>query len=89
MATRISILGISGSGRKESFNTALLEEAKRLLPDGATLDTVDVSTFPLYNQDLESSVPRAVLEFKMKIQKADAILFATPEPRASSNAPGV
>jgi chromate reductase len=79
MATRISILGISGSGRKETFNTALLEEAKRLLPEGATLDTVDVSTFPLYNQDLESSVPRAVQDFKVKIQRADAVLFATPE----------
>src|SRR5215831_11558453 len=76
---RIKIVGISGSGRKGSYNTALLEEAKTLVPDGAVLETFDVSNFPLYNQDLEKSLPPTVKEFKRKIREADAILFATPE----------
>jgi len=79
MANLVRILGISGSGRKQSYNNALLEEAKRLILEGMRLDIVDVSTFPLFNQDLESSVPTAVQEFKEKIRQADAVLFATPE----------
>ena len=31
-ASKVAILGISGSGRKRSYNSALLEAAKQLLP---------------------------------------------------------
>src|SRR6059058_1996124 len=77
--SKLAILGISGSGRKRSFNTALLEAAKQLLPQNATLEVVDVSRLPLYNQDLEHEMPEEVKELKKKILGADAILFATPE----------
>jgi len=77
--SKLAILGISGSGRKRSFNTALLEAAKQLLPQNATLEIVDVSKLPLYNQDLEHEMPEEVKELKKKIRTADAILIATPE----------
>src|SRR5438876_11449305 len=76
--SKVAILAISGSGRKRSFNSALLEAAKQLLPENATLEVVDVSRLPLYNQDLEHDMPEEVKEFKKKIRGADAILFATP-----------
>ena len=75
----LRILGISGSGRKRSYNTALLEAAKELVPGNVVLEIYDVSRFPLYNQDLESNMPEQVKEFKRKIRAADAILIATPE----------
>ena len=75
----IRILAISGSGRKGSYNTALLDAAKTLAPDDAIVETYDVSKFPLFNEDLEGSMPERVREFKQKIDQADAILFATPE----------
>ena len=75
----LRILGISGSARKNSFNTALLEAAKALVPPGVILETFDVSGLPLFNQDLETEPPRIVREFKEEIRKADAILFSTPE----------
>ena len=84
--SKLAILGISGSGRKRSFNTALLEAAKQLLPQNATLDVVDVSRLPLYNQDLEQEMPEEVKELKKKIRGADAILFATPEHNYSITA---
>src|SRR5260370_20783711 len=77
--SKIAILGISGSGRKRSYNSALLGAAKQLLPPGATLEIVDVSRLPLYNQDLEHEMPEEVKELKKKIRGADAILLATPE----------
>jgi chromate reductase len=73
------ILAISGSYRKGSFNLALLEEAKRSLPENSTLEIFDISRFPLYNKDIERNIPLEVLTFKEKIRVADAILFATPE----------
>jgi chromate reductase len=84
--SKLAILGISGSGRKRSFNTALLEAAKQLLPQHATLEVVDISRLPLYNQDLEHEMPEEVKELKKKIRAADAILFATPEHNYSITA---
>ena len=84
--SRISILGISGSGRKRSYNTSLLEAAKQLLPRDATLEVVDVSKLPLYNQDLEHDLPEPVKDLKKKIRSADAILIATPEHNYSVTA---
>ena len=84
--SKLTILGISGSGRKGSYNTALLEAAKELLPQDATLEVVDVSKLPLYNQDLEHDLPEAVKELKKKIRDADAILIATPEHNYSVTA---
>jgi len=75
----LKILGISGSGRKGSYNTALLGAAKELAPEGVFLETFDISTLPLYNSDLEQSMPTIVREFKNHIRESDAILFAVPE----------
>lgn len=76
---RITVLGISGSGRKGSYNTALLEAARELAPSGIILETFDISSLPLYTQDLEANLPPRVVQFKRKVREADAILFAAPE----------
>lgn len=86
LLSKVTILGISGSGRKRSYNSALLEAAKQLLPEDATLEVVDVSRLPLYNQDLEHDLPEVVKELKKKIRSADAILIATPEHNYSVTA---
>jgi len=75
----LRILGISGSGRKGSFNTALLKAAKEQAPPGMTLEIFDVSGLPLFNQDLEAELPEPVRELKEEIRRADAVLFSTPE----------
>ena len=83
---RIRVLGISGSGRKGSYNTALLEAARELAPSGIVLETFDISSLPLYTQDLEANLPPRVVQFKRKVREADAILFATPEHNYSITA---
>ena len=82
----VNILAISGSGRRNSFNTALLEAAKHVLPAGVTLELFDVSKFPLFTQDLEQNPPADVRTFKEKIRSSDAILIATPEHNRSVSA---
>lgn len=82
----VTILGISGSGRSGSFNSALLEAARGLLPEGAVLETYDVSRFPLYNTDLEGATPFSVKRFKEKLRESDAVLLSTPEYNHSVSA---
>ncbi|GIV84769.1 MAG: NAD(P)H-dependent FMN reductase [Candidatus Roseilinea sp.] len=75
----VHILGISGSLRRGSFNTALLRNAQAMLPADASLEIADLSGIPLFNQDHEHAPPEAVRTFKAKIAGADALLFAVPE----------
>jgi len=79
----LRVLGISGSLRRSSFNTALLESAVQLLPPGMTLESFDLSTLPMYNQDDEKPFPPAVEDFRRRLALADALLIASPEYNAS------
>lgn len=76
---KIKILGISGSLRKESYNTTLLKTIKSFLPDDAEMEIFDIGTLPLFNPDLETSLPETVVKFKSAIKNSDAIIFASPE----------
>lgn len=74
------ILGISGSLRKDSFNTAALCACSELLPPGVTLSVFDLAVIPLYNEDVRAQgFPAPVQEFREQIRAADALLIATPE----------
>lgn len=77
--SKINILGIVGSLRKDSYNAFAMKAAQELLPDGVTLEIVNLRGIPVFNQDDEMAPPAAVLELKQKIMAADAILIATPE----------
>lgn len=87
MADKLRILGISGSLRKESFNTAALRAAIELCPDEAGIEICEIGNLPLFDQDFEQDPPSVVKEFKEIVAAADAILFSTPEYNYS--VPGV
>lgn len=79
MPDPITILGIAGSLRKDSYNKAALRAAQELCPQGAKLEICDIAGLPLFNQDEERNPNPKVTEFKQRIRAADAILIATPE----------
>jgi chromate reductase len=79
MADSITILGIAGSLRKGSYNRAALRAAVDLAPEGATIETFDITGIPPFNEDEERNPPAIVTDFKARIRAADAILFVTPE----------
>ncbi len=85
----MKILGISGSLRQASWNTAALHAAAELLPEGHSLEIAEIGDLPLMNQDLEQNgkYPEAVERLRQQILAADALLFATPEYNASIPAP--
>ncbi|MCS6797003.1 MAG: NAD(P)H-dependent oxidoreductase [Myxococcota bacterium] len=84
-----TVVAISGSLRKGSFNSALLRAAAELAPDDLVLVEGSIAAIPLYDGDLEAreGLPPAVVELKAQIAAADGLLLATPEYNQSF--PGV
>jgi chromate reductase len=74
------LLGLSGSLRKASSNTAVLVALGAAVADRATLDLFPLGDLPLYNQDidLELSLP-AVAAFRAAVGAADGVVIASPE----------
>ena len=73
-------LGISGSLRRQSLNTAALRACAKHVPPGVTMDLADISAIPLYNEEIrEQGLPDAVHKLREQILSADAIVIATPE----------
>lgn len=85
----MKIIGLSGSLRTGSYNTALLNAAKILAPKGVEIDIRTPEGIPLYNGDLEKSegIPKVVSSLKDEISNADGLLISTPEYNHS--VPGV
>lgn len=81
------ILAISGSLRKDSFNTKLIEAIKVASAGKAEVTTTRIDNLPLFNQDLEANFPAEAQALKDQIFAADAIVIATPEYNRSI--PGV
>lgn len=79
-ASPVKVLGISGSLRTGSYNTAALRAARDLVPEGMALETADIGDLPLYNDDVRAAgYPEPVRRFRDRIAAADALLFVTPE----------
>jgi chromate reductase len=77
----MKVLGISGSLRHDSHNSALLRAAAERLPAGAELIPFErLAEIPPYDEDVEvEGVPEVVRELREAIRAADAVLIATPE----------
>jgi chromate reductase len=90
------IVGMTGSLRKESYNTKLLKAFATAAHDpefaqrGVQFEIADWSRYtrfrtkansrlPVFNEDLEPDVPKAVLDFKKTIAGADGFVIVTPE----------
>lgn len=85
----LKIVGISGSLRTGSFNTALLRAASGLMPPNSSLEIATIKGIPLYDGDIEATqgIPEAVTALKEQIAAADGLLLVTPE--YNNSMPGV
>lgn len=76
----LKVLGISGSLRRGSYNTAALRTCAELLPAGMTMTYARIDDIPLFNQDLfDAGMPEPVKRFRAEVAAADGLLIASPE----------
>ncbi len=75
----LTVLGIPGSLRKNAYSTSLLKAAVEVAPEGVRVEIADIHDFPVFNQDLEGSLPEPVRRLKERVRAADAVLFALNE----------
>jgi NAD(P)H-dependent FMN reductase len=77
----MKLLGLSGSLRRVSTNSALLRAFAENAPAGVTLEISDlVGDLPIFNPDREGEfTPPAVEAFGRSIREADGLVFASPE----------
>ena len=75
----MKVLGISGSLRRDSYNTALLRNAP------VELELLEeLKSIPPYDEDDDvEPVPAAVAQLRTALAGADAVLFSTPEYNSS------
>ena len=77
----MKLLGISGSLRRVSTNSALLRAFAENAPDDVTLDISDlIGDLPIFSPDREGELtPLSVEAFGRSIRAAEGLVFACPE----------
>ena len=85
----VRLVGISGSLRRNSFNTGLLRAAQAAVAPRAELEVRTLHGIPLYDGDVEArdGIPQTVAALKAAIVGADGVLLVTPE--YNNGVPGV
>ncbi len=88
MKDNYHFVAISGSLRKESFNTMVLKTTQELAPNHISIEQISIADVPMYNFDLHEKVfPEPIEKLCTAIKNADALIIVTPEYNYS--VPGV
>lgn len=76
----IKLLVLVGSNRKGSYNVALAQHIKSLLPPEVEWNAPDLFQLPFYNEDLQiSGPPPQVTDFQHLAREAQALMVISPE----------
>jgi len=77
----VQIVGLSGSLRRGSYNTALLRAVAKLAKPPVEIAVHTIEGIPVYDGDVESErgLPDAVVGLKGAIAGADGLILVTPE----------
>lgn len=81
MSQPLQLVFLSGSLRKHSYNTMLLQAIRELAPPGLQLTRHHFDDFPLFNLDWEQGegIPPQVEALHAAIRGSDGLVIATPE----------
>jgi len=70
---------VVGSNRRDSINRKLALALAKLGADRFDANFVRIDHLPMFNQDLEGTLPPEVVRYKNELAQADGILIVTPE----------
>lgn len=76
---KVVIAGIGGSLRNGSLSKKVLEKARKLMPEGSSLQLADISSIPIFNADHLREPSAPVVDFRNLIDHSDGFLIVTPE----------
>jgi chromate reductase len=79
MNNPLDVAAVVGSLRRESYTRRLVEALAQLTGPSMRIEIVRIADLSFYNQDDEPTPPAPWVEFRTRIKRADAVLFATPE----------
>jgi chromate reductase len=79
MSRTFDVAALVGSLRRESYTRTLVKAFMRLTPPALQIEIVEIGGLSIYNHDDEATPPAAWTDFRARIKRADAVLFATPE----------
>lgn len=87
MTVPITLVGLSGSLRRESSNSALLRAAQELAPAGVEVVLHPLHGLPFFDADVErAGLPVVVEQLRSTVAAADGLLLASPEYNHSTSA---
>ena len=72
-----NFVGICGSLRKNSRNMGMLRCASDVMPEGNSLEILDISDIPFYREDIAK--PESVKLLAEKVRAADGLVLAVAE----------
>ena len=77
----VRVMGLSGSLRTASSNSAMMRAAVRIAPIGVELSIYgELADIPAFNPDLDTEAVSAVVRrFRAALEASDAILISSPE----------
>lgn len=76
----MKLVGIVGSNAEISYNRKLMEFIAREYKDLFTLELLDITNLPMFNQDEDHSTEnKDLLVMNRKILQADGVIISTPE----------
>lgn len=76
----VKLIGLSGSLRTASANTAILRSLQEAQPAHVDLQLHPLDDVPLYNQDFDGpQAPHGVVALKAAIDSADGVVICSPE----------
>jgi chromate reductase, NAD(P)H dehydrogenase (quinone) len=78
---RLRLVGISGSLRRASYNTAALVAMGELAPPDVEVAIVPLNGIPMFNDDdfAADGFPPVVAQLRAEVERADGIIIASPE----------
>jgi chromate reductase len=80
MTLPVHVLAIPGSLRAASRNRAFCEAAAQLAPVDVVVEVYrELAAIAPFNADDEPAPPAAVVDFRRRVARADALLIASPE----------
>ena len=78
--SRIRLLGIAGSLRREAYSKAVLRGLAEAVVDKAHVEIFDLAGIPLYNQDEDGDKsPDRVVALRKLIAASDGLILVSPE----------